>query len=78
MALLPYGSAPFKIPQYSTDPVSPKPNSSWILKTFVGGAGSGTPIGLLLALTSAGSGGSTTYQLSYRDTEGTTIRSTLS
>ncbi len=73
------GGSGTTIPEYATDPVSPAANSAWVLKTVAGGISIGSPIGLLLALTYAvTSGGSTTYQFSYRTTEATTIRTTLS
>lgn len=65
------------IPEVTTDPVSPTAQQAWVLHTSSGGSGSGSALGLLLALTNAGSGGSDTYQFSYYTTEGTTVRATL-
>jgi len=64
------GGGSFSIPELTSDPVSPCPGETWVLKASV----AGTPIGLLLALTY----GSTTYLLSYRTTENTTVRVQLS
>ena len=55
-------------PELISDPVSPAAYSSWVLVS------GGTPMGLLLALTQ----GDLKYQFSYRTTEGTTVRATLS
>jgi hypothetical protein len=68
------GGGSVSIPELYTDPVSPTPQSAWVLATDQGALG--TPIGLLLSLTHAVS--IFTYQLSYRTLEGTTIRSPLS
>lgn len=62
------------IPELATDPVSPVPESAWVLRTTI--SSPGTPIGLLLALTQ--SIAVYTYQFSYRTLEGTTIRTVLS
>lgn len=68
-----------KIPQLNSDPSSPKSEDAWVLKTVAGGgAGSGEPYGLLLSMTQPGAGASTTYQLSYRTQEATTVRALLS
>ena len=69
------GSGIVTIPEFTSDPVSPSPNETWVLYTSGGNAGQ--PIGLLLALTYAGSGGSSSYQLSYETTEGTIVRTPL-
>jgi hypothetical protein len=67
------------IPEYYTDPVSPVAEQAWVLATGSGAIADGTPMGLLLALTYTGNGGSGfTYQFSYRTIEGTTKRVTLS
>lgn len=66
------------IPQLSADPASPATQTAWILKTGVGAAGGGKPIGLLLSLTTTGAGASLTYRFSYRTLEGTTKRVTIS
>jgi len=65
------------IPQLSSDPSSPAAQTAWVLRTGSGGSGGGKPIGLLLSLTQPNTGGSFTYQLSYRTIEGTTKRVTL-
>ena len=79
--------ASFKIKQYDTDPTSPKKESAWVLRQGTGGgivqlSTKGVPMGLLLSLTYAITATTTgvafTYQFSYRDKEGTTIRNTLS
>lgn len=62
------------IPQYTSDPATPKPEEAWVLRTI--GGGGGTPVGLLLALTTAGSGSS--YKFKYRTVEGTTVSVDLS
>ena len=66
------------IPQYSTDPASPAAQDAWVLKTSSGGSGGGKPYGLLAAITQPNTGGSSSYQFSYRTIEGTTKRVTLS
>ena len=67
-----------KIPQYDADPSSPNAEDVWVLKSSSGGPGvAGVPMGLLLSLTYTGPGGGTSYQLSFRTKEGTTIRSGL-
>jgi len=69
------------IPQYSTDPVSPQSETAWVLRSLVGATGGGTIrafLGLGFPYLTVGSGGSNSYQLSYRTLEGTTIRGTLS
>lgn len=66
------------IPQLTSDPASPKAQDAWILAAVSGGTGGGEAIGLLLALTTADAGGSSSYQFSYRTKEGTTVRATLS
>lgn len=66
------------IRQLDADPVSPKAQDAWVRRSTTGGTGSGEAYGLLLALTQPGTGGSTTYEFSYRTIEGTTVRTTLS
>jgi len=75
------------IKQYSTDPASPKAETAWVLRQGTGGgivqlSTEGVPMGLLLALTYATTESTTgisyTYQFSYRNKEGSTIRATLS
>lgn len=64
------------IPEYTnTDPASPVAGDMWVKYTTV--TGGGAPIGLLLALTSPGSG-SALYELSYFTDESTTIRVEMS
>ena len=58
------------LPEYLVDPSSPTAGETWVLRSPV----AGSPIGLLLALTNATNG----YKLSYRTTEGTTVRAILS
>jgi hypothetical protein len=53
------------IPEVTSDPATPVAGQAWVLKE-----GTGTPLGLLLAITTAG----VTYFLSYRTYEGTTVR----
>lgn len=62
------GGGSVQIPEYATDPVSPSPTDTWVLRIPAG-----SPIGLLLALTQ----GQNTYQLSYRTAAGTTVRTNL-
>lgn len=66
------------IPQLSTDPASPKSQDAWVLATISGGSGGGTPVGLLLALTTPSTGGSSSYAFKYRTKEGTTVSVALS
>lgn len=68
------------VPQLSSDPSSPNAEDCHVLKTTSGGGGgsAGQPIGLLLSLTQAGTGGTTSYQFSYRTKEGSFLRLTLS
>lgn len=73
-------SATAGIPQYDTDPVSPNPEDAWVLKTGGGGSGGGTIIAAMgggFIASSPNTGGSPTYQFSYRTLENTTIRATL-
>jgi hypothetical protein len=67
------------IPQYDTDPASPSAEDAWVLKTpGAPGNPAGSPIGLLLALTSAGSAaGADLYEFSYHTAEGITVRTSL-
>ena len=69
-----------EIPQLTSDPSSPAAHDAWVLKTGGGGAGGGVFkgfLGLGFPYATVGSGGSPTYQLSYRTEEGTTKRVTL-
>jgi len=62
-----------KIPQLDTDPINPAPESAWVLKS---GGQLVRPRGLLLALTYS-VGTPTTYELSFRTKENTTVRTPL-
>lgn len=64
------------IPELTSDPVSPAPESAWVLRTDVPEI-IGSPIGLLLSLTYATSS-LPTYQFSYQTLEGTIVRTQLS
>lgn len=64
-------SAQTTIPEFIVDPVSPSPEDTWVLHS--GFAPIGSPIGLLLSLTHANLA-TGNYKLSYRTTEGTTVR----
>lgn len=67
------------IPEITADPVSPSPGDAWVLASAFNGIMDGTPIGMLLALTYTGDQGApTTFQFSYRTSEGTTKRVSLS
>ena len=63
------GGGTVNIPELTSDPVSPTPQSAWVLNQ---GTAGGSPIGLLLSLTYAGQIGP--YSFSYRTLENTTIR----
>lgn len=63
------GSGGSNLPEYLTDPVSPTNGDAWVLRT----QRTGNPIGMLLSLTYA----TDFYQLSYRTTEGLTVRTIL-
>jgi len=76
MARIGSGFRTFRIPQYDVDPSSPVAEDAWVLKSGGGSQVAGSPIGLLLALTYATTGGG--YQFSYRTKENTTVRATLS
>jgi len=56
------------LPEYTSDPVSPSSGDTWVLKTTAG-----APIGLLLALTTAGS----SYKLSFKTISGAVVRTNL-
>lgn len=62
------------IPQYTSDPASPQSEEAWVLRTI--GGGGGTPLGLTLVFTEAGSG--STYKFKYRTREGSTVSVDLS
>lgn len=71
------GSATFqnlKIPEYTSDP-SVTSGDIWVLRSDAGGT-DGIPLGMLLAITQT-VGATSSYQLSYRTSEGTTVRETL-
>lgn len=65
------------IPQLDADPTSPAPEDAWVLATISGGSGGGSPYGLLLTITKPNTGGTSSYQFSFRTKEGTTKRVTL-
>lgn len=71
------GGGSATIQELTSDPVSPSAEEAWVLRTTTGAIDDGVPIGMLLALTYTGNSGSSTYQLSYYTTEGTTIRVAL-
>lgn len=68
-----------KITQLSSDPVSPSVEDVWVLATILAGSGGGelTMLFGAMPITVPNSGGSQTYQLSYRTSEGTTKRVSL-
>ena len=66
-------SGSVSIPQLTSDPVAPTAQSSWVLATPKSQAGS--PIGLLLAITSPVT--TYTYALRFRTLEGTTVGTPL-
>lgn len=69
------------IPEYGTDPASPQPGETWVLRSGGGGAGGGEIkafMGLGFPLLTVGAGGPLTYQLSYQTEAGTTVRTALS
>lgn len=60
------------IPELANDPVSPSTSEAWVLRTdFYGGS----PIGLLLSLTSVSM--PSTYKLSYKTISGAIVRVAL-
>lgn len=63
------------IKQYSSDPTVQN-EESWVLASGGGGV-TGSPLGLLLALTRAEDGSDLTYQFSYKTKEATTKRVSL-
>lgn len=71
---IPYSGGSGTIPEVLIDPSSPTPGQVWVLATQI--SQSGTPIGLLLSLTY--SNNLFSYQLSYRTSENTTVRTVLS
>jgi len=65
---------PTHIPEFTSDPINPCPETAWVLKNTPNIVGS--PIGLLLALTYTANI-TTTYQFSYKTLEGPIVRTTL-
>ena len=68
------------IPQLSADPANPKKERAWVLATIGGGSGGGeikALMGLGMPYLTPDTGGTATYQLSFRTKEGTTKRVTL-
>jgi hypothetical protein len=71
------GTASFRfprIPEYTSDPSSSS-GDIWMLRTDTGGT-AGIPLGMLLAITQT-VGATSSYQLSYKTSEGTIVRETL-
>ena len=66
--------ANLRLPEYTSDP-TPASGDVWVLRSGSGGT-DGIPLGMLLALTQ-NVGATTSYQLSYRTSEGSTVRATL-
>jgi hypothetical protein len=64
-------SATSLVPEVLVDPVGAVAGQTWVLKAATGG---GTPIGLLLALTTA----AYQYKLSYKTAAGSIVRTLLS
>ena len=64
------GAGSVSIPEVYADPISPAPESAWVLATA--GIPGGVPIGLLLSLTYTGPIES--YQFSYKTLEGSIVR----
>lgn len=63
------------IPELQADPASPTAEQAWVLAS--GGADTGSPLGLLLCLTSAADVSAGPFYFSYRTTAGTTVRTLL-
>lgn len=61
----------------NTDKPSPVSGDIWVKNSYNTDSVAGTPRGLLLTLTYAGNGAST-YQLSYKNSAGNIVRTTLS
>ena len=68
-----------KIPQVTSDPSSPLAEDAWILATISGGSGGGKLNAFFGAFPyiSPNTGGTASYQFSFRTLEGTTKRATL-
>lgn len=62
------------IPQLDADPSSPNSEDAWVLKTTTVEANTGSPVGLLLAITHPET---YSYQFSYRTIAGNTLRVAL-
>lgn len=60
--------------ELTADPVTPRPQTAWVVSTVV--LTGGSPMGLLLALTNANT--TYSYKLKYRTLENTTIAVTMS
>lgn len=63
-----------RIPQLDADPVAPAAEDAWVLKTGGTPTGGGEYTGFLMGITTPGTGGAATYELSYRTKESTTVR----
>jgi hypothetical protein len=75
------GGGSSSIPELTSDPASPGVNEAWVLRSGSGGTGGGVLqaiTGLGFPYLSPNTGGSFTYEFSYRTIAGTTVRSTLS
>ena len=64
------------IQQVDTDPGVPTAEDAWVLRTVAGSHADGELMGIL-GLTYTGDVGSSTYQLSYRTLQSTTVRVSL-
>ena len=71
------GAGAAGIPELDTDPVSPDPETAWVLRTG-SPSGGGSPVFPFPLLFTTPGVGSYTYQLSYRTLAGTTIRVSMS
>lgn len=73
------GGSPTVVEYQDSDPSSPTPGDLWVKHTNASSGGTGgTPIGLLLSLTYAGTITDEKYELSYQTSESTIIRTTMS
>lgn len=69
------------IPELNADPAFSSAGDAWVLRSGSGGTGGGKLIfvaGLGMMMTKANSGGAFNYKFSYKTTEGTTVRTSLS